>query len=111
MTKFLVLFRSSVPAVHQTASATPDQMKAGMDRWTAWMERAQPVIVDVGTPLGHGVEIVRRSVGESFSGIAGYSILQAESQSAVIDLLMSHPHHLTAEGTIEVLEMLPMPGM
>jgi len=110
MTKFLVLYRSSVPAVHQTASATPEQMQ-GMDRWKAWMERAQPAIVDVGTPLGFGIEIVGRSVGESSSRIAGYCILQAESQSVLINLLLNHPHHLASSASIELLEMLPMPGM
>jgi hypothetical protein len=111
MTKFLVLYRSSLPPAHQTASATPEQMKAGMDRWNAWVARAQPAIVDLGTPLGYAVEITGTSIHRSHSLIEGYSILQAESQSALTDLLMDHPHYHSSGASIEVLEMLPLPGM
>ena len=110
MMKFLVLYRSTVPAALQSASASPEQMK-GMVRWRAWMERVQPAIVDLGAPLGYAVKIVGKTVVESDSWIAGYSILQAESQTALIDLLRSHPHHLEPGASIEVLEMLPLPGM
>ena len=45
------------------------------------------------------------------SRVAGFSILQAESQKALTDLLMKHPHQHAPGASIEVLEMMPMPGM
>jgi hypothetical protein len=51
MKKFLVLYKSSVPATQQMASATPEQMKAGMDLWKTWAQQANKAIVDLGRPL------------------------------------------------------------
>ncbi|HMF97530.1 MAG TPA: hypothetical protein VKE96_24690 [Vicinamibacterales bacterium] len=111
MKKFLVLYKSSVPAAQQMASATPEQMKAGMDLWNAWAQQAQKAIVDLGMPLGNPQEIAGASVRHSDSKVAGFSILQAESERAVTDLLMKHPHHRAPGASIEVLEMMPMPDM
>jgi hypothetical protein len=111
MKKFLVLYKSSVPAAQQMTSATPEQMKAGMDLWQAWAQQAQPAIVDLGMPLGNAQEITDASARQSDSTVAGFSILQAESPKTVIDLLIKHPHHRAPGASIEVLEMLPMPGM
>ncbi len=40
--------------------------------------------------------------------IGGYSLLQADDLAALEEVLAEHPHK--AAGTIEVLELLPMPG-
>ena len=111
MKKFLVLYKSSVPAAQQIASATPEQMKAGMDLWKAWAQQAQKAIIDLGMPLAHANEVAGSSVRPSDSRVSGFSILQAESERAVTDLLKSHPHHRAPDASIEVLEMMPMPGM
>jgi hypothetical protein len=111
MKKFLVLYKSSVPAAQQRAAATPEQMKAGMDLWKAWAQQAQQAIVDLGMPLGNPEEITEASVLRSDSRVAGFSILQGESHQAVTALLMKHPHHRAPGASIEVLEMMPTPGM
>jgi hypothetical protein len=51
MSKFLVLYRSSVSAREQMANATPEQAQAGMQAWQAWVESAGPAMVDLGAPL------------------------------------------------------------
>ena len=111
MKKFLVLYKSSVPAAQQMAAATPEQMKAGMDLWKTWAQQAHNAIVDLGTPLGHAREIAGPTVRQSDSKVAGFSIIQGESENAVTDLLKNHPHHHAPGASIEVLEMMPMPGM
>ena len=93
------------------ASATPEQMKQGMDLWKAWAQEAQKAIVDLGMPLANPQEITGTSVRQSDSKVTGFSILQAESARAVTDLLMKHPHHRAPGASIEVLQMMPMPGM
>jgi hypothetical protein len=108
MAKCLVLYHAPVSAGDQIANATPEQTQSGMDSWMAWAQRAGDAIVDLGAPLGD-----RRTVGgEAGSGDAvGFSILQADSGSAVAGLLEGHPHLHLPGGSIEALEFLPLPGM
>ena len=105
MTKYLVLYRSSITAGEQLAQSTPEQAQAGMDAWTAWAEQAGDAVVDLGTP----VEVVETG-GDSGDPIGGYSILQAESNEALGKVLEDHPHKAMG-GTIETLECLRMPGL
>ena len=99
MTKFLVLYRSSVGAREQMANATPEQMQAGMDAWRAWMEKTGSAVVDFGAPVtGNG-------------DVSGFSILQAESRGEVEALLADHPHRQAPGASIDVLEFLTLPGM
>jgi hypothetical protein len=92
MTRFLVLYRAPVSARQQMTKMTPEQAQAGMDLWT---------------PLGDGAMVGN---GEAYSDVAGYSILEAVSHGAVVELLQDHPHFHTPSGQVEVHEMLPVPG-
>jgi hypothetical protein len=107
MTRFLVLYRAPVSARQQMTNVTPEQAQAGMDLWTAWAGRAGDAIVDLGAPLGDGAMVGN---GEAYSDVAGYSILEAVSHGAVVELLQDHPHFHTPSGQVEVHEMLPVPG-
>ena len=99
MTKFLVLYRSSVSASEQMAGATPEQAQAGMAAWMEWAESNRDAIVELGSPLG----------GDS--DVSGYSIVQAESRDAASDLFSDHPHlHMPGGSSVELLEFLPLPG-
>ena len=111
MKKFLVLYSSTVSASEQMKSATPEQAKAGMDAWMAWAQKAGPAIVDLGMPLGSPLKIADGKVGASESKVAGFSILQGESGDAVSALLRDHPHSRAPGAWIDVLELLPLPGM
>jgi len=99
MSKFLVLYRSSVGAKEQMAGASPEQAEAGMAAWQAWMEEAGPAIVDFGAPVaGDG-------------DVSGFSILQADSRAEIDRLLADHPHRHAPGASIDVLEFLAVPGM
>jgi hypothetical protein len=53
-------------------------------------------------------------VGPGSSGageISGYSVMQADSAGALGAVLDGHPHLNMPGSSIEVLEMLSMPGM
>ncbi len=43
--------------------------------------------------------------------MTGFSILQAESNKAIQELLKNHPHFRAPGGSIEACEFLSMPGM
>ncbi len=111
MKKFLVLYFSSVTAEQQMAGATPTQAKAGMDAWMAWGQRAAHAITDMGAPVGRGVRLTKGARGGTSSQVAGYGFFQAETAEKLAELLDGHPHFMAPDAAIEILELLPMPGM
>jgi hypothetical protein len=114
VTKYLVLYRSSVPAREQMASSSPEMAQAGMQLWMDWAGRVGRSMADMGSPLQPLVRI--DSAGATTTGgspfIGGFSVLEADSVDAVKNLLNEHPH-FSAPGdpSIEILEYLPPPGM
>ena len=109
MAKFMILYRSSASAREQMANATPEEAKAGMDAWMTWAGKAGRAVVDLGSPLAPGTHV--GPGGAAADDIAGYSILQADSLRAVEAVLDGHPHLHMPGGSIEVLELLSVPGM
>ena len=47
----------------------------------------------------------------STNDLGGYSLMVAESKEALAELLKGHPHFMTPDGTIELVEIMPIPGM
>jgi hypothetical protein len=111
MKKFLVLYRAPSTSFELMKNATPEQQKAGMDAWMAWGSKAQSNIVDMGAPLGKSLKVTKGGSAPTTNDLGGYSVLQAESKEALAKQLEGHPHFLTPEGTIEVIEIMPIPGM
>ena len=108
MSRFLVLYSAPMSAREQMESTTPEQRQAGMELWQAWAAKAGPAIVDLGAPLDDGMMV---GDGEAYGDAGGYSILEADSEQAVVALLRDHPHFHTPGGQIELHAMLSMPGM
>jgi hypothetical protein len=112
MKKFLVLYRAPTSAFEQMKKATPEQQKAGMDAWMAWSKKAGSSIVDMGAPLGKSLRVTKGGGASPASNdLGGYSILQGESKEAVAQSLKEHPHFMMPDGSIEVVELMSIPGM
>jgi hypothetical protein len=112
MKKFLVLYHSSASAREQMAQGTPEQMKAGMDMWMAWAGKHKASLVDLGQPVGPGKHLSKPGVVENAKEtIGGYSIVQAGSLDEAVKAFHEHPHFHAPNGSITVLEMMPIPGM
>jgi hypothetical protein len=111
MKKFLVLYKSTASAAEQMTKVTPEQAKVHMAAWMTWMEKAGPAIVDRGAPLGNPARVTSTGSGDGDTKLGGYSILQAESKPALGELLKGHPHFMAPDASIEVFELLQMPGM
>ena len=111
MKKFLVLYRAPEAAFEQMKKATPEQQKAGMDAWMAWGQKAASTIVDMGAPLGKSAKVTPAGTTDTKNDLGGYSILQAESKEALAAALAGHPHFMMPDGTIEIVEVMPIPGM
>lgn len=104
MQKFLVLYRSKMSMEEQMGATTPEQRQASMDAWMAWGVGAGDALVDWGVPTQPTSDDDPGPAG----WIGGYSILQAEDVGGARAVLAGHPHNQI--GTIEVLQMLDMPG-
>jgi len=114
MKKFLVLYKASPEAfAKMMASSTPEQQKAGMDAWMGWSKKAGSAIVEMGAPLGKAMKVAPSgSPSPITNDLGGYSILQGESKEAVAATLKEHPHFMMGDtATIEVVEIMPIPGM
>jgi hypothetical protein len=111
MKKFLVLYKAPASAFEEMMKATPEQQKAGMEAWMAWSKKAASAIVDMGAPLGKSLRVTKGGTSPSTNDLGGYSILQAESKEALAETLKGHPHFMMPDGSIEVVEVMPVPGM
>lgn len=111
MKKFLVLYRAPASSFEQMRSATPEQQKAGMDAWMTWSKKSASSIVDMGGPLGKSMRVTSGGSSQSTNDLGGYSILQAESKESLAETMKGHPHFLTPEGTIDIVEVMAIPGM
>jgi hypothetical protein len=111
MKKFLVLYRAPTTAFEQMQKATPEQQKAGMEAWMAWSKKAGPSIVDMGAPLGKSVRVTSGGASPATNDLGGFSILQGESKEAVAATLKGHPHFMMPDGSIDVVELMPIPGL
>ena len=111
MTRYLVIYEAPASAQQQFADATPEQTQAGMDAWMAWAEKAGEAVVDLGAPLASGRSISKDGVAQYPGQATGYSVLEAASLDDATGLLREHPHLHTPNGSITVLEAMPIPGM
>ncbi|HVE84793.1 MAG TPA: hypothetical protein VND93_18180 [Myxococcales bacterium] len=108
MKKFLVLYLAPNSAMEQMAKMTPEQSKKGTEMWMAWSQKAGSAVVDLGQPCGNAKAVAKGTVGEGRTAVRGFSILQGDSVDAITKLMVDHPHLMMPEGTIEVLEQLPI---
>jgi hypothetical protein len=112
MKKFLVLYKAGPTDFERAMKGTPEQQKAGMDAWNVWGRKAAAAIVDMGAPLGKTLAVTAKGASPARNDLGGYSILQGESKEQIGELLKGHPHFMMGDSTsIEVIELLPMPGM
>lgn len=111
MKKFLVLYKAPASSFGQMKTATPEQQKAGMEGWMSWSKKAASSIVDMGAPLGKSLRVTTGGAAANTNDLGGYSILQAESKEALAETLKGHPHFMMPDGSIEVIEVMPIPGM
>ena len=113
MKKFLVLYKASTAAFQQMMkNSTPEQQKAGTEAWMNWSKKAGSSIVDMGGPLGKSVRVAKGgTVGPVVNDLGGFSVMQAESKEALAASMKEHPHFMMPDSSIEIIELMPIPGM
>jgi len=102
MAKYVYLYSSSGVA------ETPESQEQVMKAWTDWFGDLGPAIVDPGNPFGASAALLAdgspTTVG---SGIAGYTVITADSLDDATTKAKGCPH-LTSGGTVEIFEALQM---
>ena len=113
MKKFLVLYMAPSAQFEQMMkNATPEQQQKGMDAWMKWMNANKASLADGGAPLGKTKRVDANGTKDTKNEVGGYSIVQAESHDAAAKMFgKDHPHLHVPGAWIEIVEIMPIPGM
>ena len=116
MKKFMAVFTGSPGAFESYAKRFPneDARKAndrkGLEAWHKWVDDHKGSIVDGGGPLGKTKRVSKDGVADVRNNLAGYTVLEAESQEAAAKLFANHPHFAIFPGDgVEIMEIMPIP--
>jgi len=111
MGKFMLLYKG--PAT-EPADMQPEAAQAVMAKWAEWMQGVGSALADMGAPMNKtGVSVVDDGSTGTTEQLNGYSILEASDLKAATALCAGHPFLSDSDGkfSIEVYELLPVPGM
>lgn len=112
MKKYIVIYHAPEEAAKKMADVSPEDARKGMEPWFAWQEKVGSGMVDMGTPLGNGIQVTKSGTTPSTKEVVGYTILQAESLDEALEMVKGHPHLEWVDGcSVEVHESLALPGM
>jgi hypothetical protein len=111
MPKYLMLYNSNTSASDRMAQATSEQMQASMGEWIKWKEGAEKSTkFEFGMPLQVAAKVAGDQVGSGETKVSGYSFIEGDKDT-VLAQVKSHPHLKEAGNYIELLEVMPMPGL
>lgn len=109
--KYLLAYRHPTDGAH-TAPPSPAEMQEIYAQWTAWKEKFNQEIVDLGDGLKPVGKIVRTGATtdgpfmEAKEVLAGYSIVQAASIERAVEISRSCPVLAMPGASVEVREMV-----
>jgi hypothetical protein len=106
MPKFIYLYRG--PA--ETSGLTPEQGAERAAAFSAWMEKAGPALIDVGSPFGASAAVRDDGTEGAAGDLTGYTIVEVGDLAAAKALTGGLPFLAGSEGTcaVEIFELLPM---
>ncbi len=113
MKKFMVLYMAEGAEFEKMMkNSTPETRKKGMDAWMHWMNAHKASIVEGGAPLGKTKRVDAKGAKDAKNGVGGYSVVQADSHDAAAKIFgKDHPHLQMPGAWVEIVEIMPMPGM
>ena len=113
MKKFMVLYMAKAADFEKMMKeSTPEQRRracrGGSNGWATIKSRSSTAVPRLARPS----RVDAGGVTDTKNGIGGYSIVQAESAEAAAKLFgKEHPHLQMPGFWIEVMEIMPVPGM
>jgi hypothetical protein len=116
MKKFLAIYLGTAEGFEKYKAMDEAMRKAndmsGMAAWGKWVTDHKGDIVDMGSPLGKTKHIDKNGITDVRNDLGAWTVVQAESADAAAKMFENHPHFMIFPGeSVEVMEMLPMPGM
>jgi len=112
MTKYLVVYHAPPAFTEKMMGMNKDEQMAEMGRWQTWSEGIGKSLLDLGTPLFGGMNVMRSGNHNSDRQVTGYSMIEADSMDAAMKLMGGHPHLAQDDSCeIEIHEAAPLPGM
>lgn len=85
--------------------ASPEEGQAQRQKWMAWIESLGDKVVNPGQPL-MGTELIGPGIDVPMTG---YAVVRADSKDEALEIAKADPF-LEMGGTIQVSEMMKMPG-
>ena len=94
--KYLVLFRNQPPK-NPSSGPSPEDMQRMLQAYTAWKDKFQDAILDMGDKLGSDGRVVTASgvadgpFVEVKEVVGGYMLLTADSLAGAVDIMKAIP--------------------
>ena len=112
MKRYLCVFTGSPSAMTSWQSLSENERERrearGMAAWEKWAAEHAAIIVEMGGPLSKTKLVSTNGITDIHNNLAGFVIVQAESQDAAAQLFIAHPHFTIFPGDgVEVMEILP----
>jgi hypothetical protein len=103
MPKFIFAFHGG------TQPKSPEEGKAMMAAWMAWMGDIEASIVDPGAPVGMSKTVSSGGVADDGGSnpLSGFTIVQADDIAGAVALAKGCPIHESG-GSVEVAELMNM---
>jgi hypothetical protein len=108
-TKFLYLYRG--PANAPSKPPSPEEMQAMFATWTAWKNKFNQEIIDIGDGLKPGGAVYKSGAVtdgpfiEAKEIMGGYSIVQAASLARAVEIAKECPMNHMPGASIEIREL------
>ena len=108
MPKYMMIYRGEATDL---ADMSEEESAAVLEKWTSWIDRVGPALVDIGAPFGGGTAVIDDGSSGLASKLTGYSIVQADDLSQASALTAGHPYLSEGQGAyaIDVFELMPVP--
>lgn len=110
MAKFILLYNGPATPAEQMDKGLVQKV---MGAWKTWMEKLGPAMVDMGQPMANGRSVVDDGSEGKALLLTGYSIIEAANMDEAVKLVDGHPFlsDKTGKFSVEVFELMPVPGM
>ncbi len=92
-------------------ASRPESQEEGaklMAKWMAWVGEMGDAMINPGTPLGDSKTVRADSVTDDDGSMNGFSVVDATSLDAAVQLAQGCPHLLMSGAWIDVSEMMDM---
>jgi hypothetical protein len=108
MPQFMLVYRGEATDM---SAMTPEEGKAVLDKWQAWMGKVGNALADVGAPFGESTSLVDNGKSRAAAASSGYSIVEANDLDHAKKLADGHAYLSEGKGNyaIDIYELKPVP--